>query len=170
MAIWTSIGKTRGLCGASLLLMLGISGYIGTRERALQAVSVPVSRVSYVVEENEEDSFERASEKLRAEREREVALLQKVVEDDDIDSETRRDASSQITVLAERMELEHRLEVCLEEMGFNQTACISSANGITVICPMDCIEGDHDRLRMIDAICGLTGHDAGDIKIILSKK
>ena len=86
MAIWTSIGKTRGLCGASLLLMLGISGYIGTRERALQAVSVPVSRVSYVVEENEEDSFERASEKLRAEREREVALLQKVVEDDDIDS------------------------------------------------------------------------------------
>lgn len=160
----------RAVCGVFLLTLLAICGYIGAGRESVQTVSVAVSRESYILEEMSADSLQAASQQLKLEREREIALLQQVVASEAADAKTKADALAQMTGIAQRMELEAQTEAVLEEMGMSGALAVCGAQMMTIITGYENIANDADKMRMLDAVCGMTGYAAGDIKIILTKK
>ena len=114
--------------------------------------------------------MESARVRLARERDKEIEMLRGVAESEASDDVLRRDALAQIAEVAGRMELETQVEACLAEMGYAQALPVCSAQGITIICPGGSVGKEEDRLHMIDAVCSVSGYEAGDIKIILAKK
>jgi len=168
MAISES-SRHRRVMGMFLLSLLAVCGYLGTMHDAVQTVSVPVSRIQYEGSTPVLNSVESASERLNHERVREMELLKRVADSEDSDAVLRQDALEQIAQVAERMEVEARVQACLTEMGIKRALPVSGAQGMTIICPEESIEGNADRLRIIDAVCSVSGYEARDIKIILTK-
>ena len=41
---------------------------------------------------------------------------------------------------------------------------------LTLLIPYDKIKEESDKTRILDAVCGISGLDAGSVKIILTKK
>ena len=72
--------------------------------------------------------------------------------------------------IAARMETEAQCEACLVQMGFSGASAVSGAQLLTLLVPYDEITGEADHNRILDAICGVSGLDAGSVKIILTKK
>ena len=162
--------KNRSILGIVLLSLLAICGVMGLGGEAVQTVGLPVSRTDYEMSALQTDSMESARVRLAREREREIEMLRGVAESEASDDVLRRDALAQIAEVAGRMELETQIEACLAEMGYALALPVCSAQGITIICPGGSVDREEDRLRMIDAVCSVSGYEAGDIKIILSKK
>lgn len=164
------IKKSRSMLGIALLSLLAICGVMGLRREAVQTVGLPVSRTDYEMSALQTDSMESARVRLARERDKEIEMLRGVAESEASDDVLRRDALAQIAEVAGRMELETQVEACLAEMGYAQALPVCSAQGITIICPGGSVGKEEDRLRMIDAVCSVSGYEAGDIKIILAKK
>ena len=162
--------KNRSILGIVLLSLLAICGVMGLGGEAVQTVGLPVSRTDYEMSALQTDSMESARVRLAREREREIEMLRGVAESEASDDVLRRDALAQIAEVAGRMELETQIEACLAEMGYALALPVCSAQGITIICPGGSVDREEDRLRMIDAVCSVSGYEAGDIKIILTKK
>jgi len=162
--------KKRGILGMVLLSLLAVCGYMGTQNEVTQTVSVSGSRARYETDMLEMESLESARKRLNRERETELEILQSVAESENSDDALRRNALEQLTVIAGRMELEGRLMACLEEMGYDQALPVLGAQGMTVICPSGSLNKEEERLRVINAVCGVSGYEARDIKIILTKK
>lgn len=170
MEMGTKIRKNRSILGIVLLSLLAICGVMGFRREAVQTVSLPVSRTGYELSALQTDSAQSARVRLAREREKEIEMLRCVAGNEASDDALRRDALAQIVEVSGRMELETQVEACLEEMGYAQALPVCSAQGITIICPGGSVGKEEDRLRVIDAVCSVSGYEAGDIKIILAKK
>ena len=76
----------------------------------------------------------------------------------------------QIAQLSSRMEIEAEVTACLNEMGFDPVLVVTGNQGMTLICPLETMQDETERVRMIDAVQSVSGYDAGAIKIILAKK
>ena len=157
--------NTRGVYGVVLLLLLAVCGYAGSNEPTSQAVSIPVIRTEYTMPIEKNDFI---TDTL-SEREQEVSLLQRVVDDEYADPETKKEALKQITENAQNAEIESDVTTLLEEIGYSQAACVNNAHGLTIIIKDEYIS-DQERLRIIDAVSSLAACSPGNIKIILTKK
>ena len=80
------------------------------------------------------------------------------------------DAMAQLAQLTVRMETEAQCEACLREMGYEGAYAVSGAQLLTLLIPYDKIKEESDKTRILDAVCGISGLDAGSVKIILTKK
>ena len=58
----------------------------------------------------------------------------------------------------------------LTKMGIVDPYPVISAQGMTLILPEGSVEKEEMQIRVLDAVSGLSGYDAADIKIILAKK
>jgi len=161
--------KHRSVLGMILLSLLAVCGYMGTAQEPVRAVSVSVSRTLYEMEELEADTLESARVRLNQERENELQLLKSVADNEGSDGVLRQEALDQIAQIAGRMEIEAQVQACLIEMGFEKALPVSGAQGMTVICSSGSMEEETDRLRIIDTVCSVSGYEARDIKIILTK-
>ena len=162
--------RLRGLGGLMLLALLAACGYMGSRQQETQTVSVAVTRQSYALESESADAAQDAAARLMAERNSELALLREVIASGETDGQTRKDALAQMNDIAARMEYEAQTVACLEQMGLEDVAAVCGAQMLTILAPYDHITTDAEKTRVIDAVCSLTGFEAGDIKIILTKK
>lgn len=160
----------RAICGALLLALLAACGFIGANQQPTKTVSVATTRTILTTEEIEASSVVDASAQLAADREREIALLDEVLANEQTDAATRENALSQKTQIAERMENEAQTLACLRYMGFEEVAVVCGAQMMTVIVPYESVVAETDRTRLIDAVCSQTGFAADSVKIILSKK
>ena len=93
-----------------------------------------------------------------------------MLEQPDAGSQTRDAAMAQLTQLAGHMETEAQCEACLREMGYEGAYAVSGAQLLTLFIPYDKIKEESDKTRILDAVCGISGLDAGSVKIILTKK
>lgn len=162
--------RLRIVGGAALLAILALCGYAGAKTQAPRTVSVAVTRQDYPMESWTEDSAMTARERLQREREEELAMLTGVEESEAADAQTKANALAQIAQIVQRMETEAQTEACLEEMGFKNCVVFSGAQTLHILTPYENIEAEAEKNRMLDAACSLTGYDAADIKIILTKK
>ena len=55
-------------------------------------------------------------------------------------------------------------------MGISGAKAVSGAQLLTLLIPYDGISDEADKTRILDAVCGISGLNAGSIKIILTKK
>lgn len=161
--------KYRSVLGMLLLSLLAVCGYMGSEKESVQTVSVSVSRTQYEMSELGEDTIESARDHLNQERENEMELLKSVADNEEADAEHRQDALEQIAQVAARMEIEAQVKACLMEMGIEKALPVLGAQGLTIFCTKDSLGEELDRLRIIDAVCGVSGYEARDIKIILTK-
>ena len=160
--------RMRGVACALLLALLAVCGYIGAGREQTQTVSAAVTRIT--LPEQTQDDAQDAAERLMAQREQEIALLRSVLEQPDAGSQTRDAAMAQLTQLTVRMETEAQCEACLREMGYEGAYAVSGAQLLTLLIPHDKRKEESDKTRILDAVCGISGLDAGSVKIILTKK
>ena len=160
--------RLRGVFCALLLALLAVCGYVGAGRTPDRTVSTAVTRVT--LPEPSADDAQDAALRLRSQRQEEIALLQSVLDSGGTDAGTRQSALSQLAQIAARMETEAQCEACLAQMGFSGASAVSGAQLLTLLVPYDEITGEEDHTRILDAICGVSGLDAGSVKIILTKK
>ena len=160
--------RLRGVFCALLLALLAVCGYVGAGRTPERTVSTAVTRVT--LPEPSADDAQDAALRLRSQRQEEIALLQSVLDSGDADAGMRQSALSQLAQIAARMETEAQCEACLAQMGFSGASAVSGAQLLTLLVPYDEITGEADHTRILDAICGVSGLDAGSVKIILTKK
>ena len=160
--------RLRGVFCALLLALLAVCGYVGAGRTPDRTVSTEVTRVT--LPEPSADDAQDAALRLRSQRQEEIALLQSVLDSGGTDAGTRQSALSQLAQIAARMETEAQCEACLVQMGFSGASAVSGAQLLTLLVPYDEITGEADHTRILDAICGVSGLDAGSVKIILTKK
>ena len=158
----------RGVLCALLLALLAVCGYVGAGREQTHTVSAAATRVA-LPEQTQDDALD-AAERYRAQRSEEIALLEGVLAREDVDAETRDNAAAQLAQIAGRMEIEAQSEACLDAMGVNGAQAVSGAQLLTLFIPYDEISEESDKTRILDAICGVSGLDAGSVKIILTKK
>lgn len=165
-------GQTRmhGYAGALLLSLLVMCAFIGMKQKAIQTVSVPVTRIAYDMEQLEIDSAENARIQLNRSREKELELLQNVMQSASTDEELKVNALSQMTQIAMRMETEAKVQASLKEIGAGGVFPVASAQGMTLIGSADIVADEEKRLQIINTVCNIGGYESGDIKIIIAKK
>ena len=93
-----------------------------------------------------------------------------MLERGDVDASTRANAMAQLAQIAARMETEAQSEACLGAMGISGSAAVSGAQLLTLFIPYGEISEESDKTRILDAVCGVSGIEAGSVKIILTKK
>lgn len=159
----------RTLGGMLLLSLMAVCAYAGTRQEPARVVNAEIKRS--VLESAAYPAAERqVKEKGPKQREEELALLEFVAQNEAADAKTRQDALKQMKEIADRMEIEAQMQACLESMGFADTQTICTGNVLTVIVNQTQMDAEHASTRILDAACGITGFEAGDIKIIIAKK
>lgn len=163
---WTR--RVRGISCVLLLALLAVCGYIGADTERTQTVSVSMTRET--MPPYTADSSQDAASRLKAQREEEIALLQGVIDDSRTEGATRQSALTQMTQIVSRMEMEAQSAACLARMGYEGASAVCGAELMTLLVPYDVISEESDKTRIIDAVCGVTGFDAGSVKIILTKK
>ena len=158
------------LCGAALLLMLFASAVYGGRELDRPQTAVSVISVQMDQQEYSGMSLEETREKLYAQREKELQMLEAVIENPDAGEQTRQDALSQKTDIVRRMEYETQASACFESMGMKECVALYGTQNMTVFAPFEYVSEERNRTMIIDALSSLTGLGAESIKIILAKK
>lgn len=164
--------QRKGTCvlGLMLLCFLVVCAYMGSSEVKVQTVSAAISRTKYDAVLANVNSVASAKGDLQKERENEIAMLYDVADRAGEDERLKKDALMQIAQLSARMEIEAEVTACLNEMGFDPVLVVTGNQGMTLICPLETMQDETERVRMIDAVQSVSGYDAGDIKIILAKK
>ena len=158
----------RGVFCALLLALLAVCGYVGAGREQTRTVSTAATRVA-LPEQTQDDALT-AAQRYRAQREEEIALLEDVLGRADADAGTRANATAQLAQIAARMETEAQSEACLGAMGISGSAAVSGAQLLTLFIPYGEISDESDKTRILDAVCGVSGLEAGSVKIILTKK
>lgn len=158
----------RSVWCALLLALLAVCGYVGAGREQTHTVSAAVTRVT-LPEQTQDDALD-AAERYRTQRTEEIALLEGVLAREDVDAGTRSSAMAQLAQIAARMETEAQCEACMAAMGMGQARAVSGAQLLTLFIPYDAISEESDKTRILDAVCGVSGLDAGSVKIILTKK
>lgn len=162
-----SVG-VRAVGSAVLLGMLAVCGYVGSRPSQVQAVSVPVVQAT-IHGERSGASMNEVKARLHGEREREIAMLEDVIEDTAASQGMRRSALEQKMRMVQCMDMEARTEASLAYMGFADSAVICAVETVTVFLPLSAACDEASRVQIIDAAATQTGAAAADIKIILAK-
>lgn len=158
------------ILSVALLSLLAVCGFSGAEKDSVQTVNVSVRRVPYVLEPADMHSMKSTVTRLDDEREREIELLKEIADNQNADDSVKKDAARQMSELVKRMETEAQIKVCLTKMGIVDPYPVISAQGMTLILPEGSMENEEMQIRVLDAVSGLSGYDAADIKIILAKK
>ena len=161
-------GRIRGAVCVLLLALLAVCGYAGSGGRETRMVSVDVTRQTLSVDT--QDSAQDAAARLAMQREEELSLLQGVIDSEDAGAQTREDARAQLMQLVRRMEIEAQSTACLAQMGYEDAAAMCGAQLLSLFIPYVNINGEEDTARIVDVVCGVSGFEPGDVKIILTKK
>lgn len=159
----------RSLLGMLLVALLAACAYAGAY-RNEEIIRVSAVRTTYVIPESEATSVQGALERSRREKEEQIALLQSVIRDAAADQETKADALRQISEMAERNERESEILECLKGFGIDEAAVICGAHMLTVIASQKDLADNEIRTRVFDAVSQMAGVEAGDVKIIITKK
>lgn len=158
-----------GSC-AGLLALLAVCGYMGASPQAVQTVAAPIAQRTVLEADVSTMTFEEAKAEYASQRERELALLDSVIDNSGASAENIQNALEQKTQIAQRMEQEAQIRAALTHMGYTETAAICGAQTVTLITPEKKAQSEADSARMIDAAASVSGISASDIKIILVKK
>ena len=162
--------RVRAAGCAVLVALLAASGYWGASRPLERTVSVPVSAAVLSEQALEAEPIRETQERLHAEREQALALLQGVLDDADAPEDARAKALEKKTAMAERMETEAALCALLAHMGFGETAAVLGENCVSVVVPWQAAENEQSRARIVDAAASQTGLAPACVKIILAKK
>lgn len=155
----------------ALLVLLGISGYVGSNnQKANPSPTVSVIRQTVVEDGVYGESADRLQEQYEEDRSREISMLDGVLSDPNIDMETKNRAQAQKVEVVRRMEEEAQVRVALKQMGFNDFSVICGAQMMTVILEQDAGLAQADAVRTIDAVCAVTGLQPQDVKVIFAEK
>ena len=152
---------------AALLALLAASSYAAVRPA--QVPSVPEMAMTMPGETIAGASMEETRQKLAAQRNQALALLQSVLDDPRAKEAQIGAALEQKTQIADFMEKEAAAGALLEQMGFGDAAVVMSEAGMSIIVPWQIAENEQNRIRMIDAAVSQSGISAQSVKIILAK-
>lgn len=158
-------------CGAcaALLLLLAVSGYTGANSPQTSMTASPVVTKT-VFPQAQEMTYEEIRAEHEQQRQREIELLDSVMDDLSADNGTKNHALEQKTQIAARMETEAQVRAALLHMGYTDAAAVCGAQQVTVILAQESIKTDEDSVRVIDAAAAVAGIDPQNIRIILAKK
>lgn len=157
----------RVMCCAALLLLLGVSGYLGASTgESVQTVSVPV--VYTPIEASYSVLDTRAQ--LEGKRNRALEMLESVLLNPQAKEEEISAALFQKTRIAAAMEREAQLEKALAEIGAQGASCVIGEETLSVFAPEEAALNERMRVQMLDLAASLTSIPAERIKIILVKK
>ena len=158
----------RAAACAALLVLLGVSGYVGSGEGNAQVTAAPVAKITTIEDDASMMTFEEIRLRHDEDRAREIELLDSVIDHPDTKEEQRNAALEQKVLLAGRMEEEAQIRAALAHMGLGEAAVLCGAKQVTVILPQ---QGEQTQtVRVIDAVTGIADVQAQDVKIILAKK
>ena len=172
MAYRHPVGVLRLFCGALLLALLGVCGYMGAarQENVQSVVSLPVTRVELEGEAVGGSSIAGVREKLEQSRREELALLDGVIADAGATSAAKEDALAQKTQRAARMEQEAQRTAILNGMGAEGALAVCGAQGVTLLIPQEFGLDETARNQLLNAVSGQSGTETAQLKIILIKK
>ncbi|MBR3795226.1 MAG: SpoIIIAH-like family protein [Clostridia bacterium] len=171
----TSFGKRRTYSciraaeSVLLLTMLAVCGYAGAQQEAVQSVSVPVVYEVLSAWEISEEAMEDVSVRLGREREREIAMLDSVIANQDASAELVAQALAQKMQLSERMEREARTKAALSYMGYPQVNVICGEDKMTIVAPWQYASDSSERVKLIAAAADEAQLPVECVKIILPK-
>ena len=154
---------------AALLMLLAASGYVGAEKREeTAAVSVPI-----VFETVEAGAFihagiEDETDRLEAERERALSLLEDVIRDPRASEQTAQNALKEKTRIAAAIEQEAKLETALEQIGLEDVKVVIGGQMLSVFAPESELD-DKKRVQIVDMACAVAGVSPECVKIILVK-
>ena len=152
-----------------LLVLLAVSGYAGTTQKSVCAVSVPVTYQTISAWEVSVETMQEVQERLRQERMQEMELLDSVIVQAGGSGETAEHALAQKAQLAGRMETESRVRAALAYMGYTQVNVVCGAGSLTLIAPWQYVSGEQERVKLIAAAADQAQIPAECVKIILPK-
>jgi len=161
--------KRWGMC-ALLIGVLAASGFAGAGTLdARQTAAAPVISRSGGKATGESLTYDEIRMEHEKQRERELAILNEVISDASADNETKEQANEQKTEIVKRLENEAAIQAALAHMGYGQAAVVCAQERVVLIMPSG-MDIKADTVRMIDAVCSVSGCEAKDVKIILAKK
>jgi len=156
----------QAFCCVALVLLLGVSGYAGARNRdALSMVSAPVVYTTLDVQEGAQQT----EKKLQSKREQALALLESVLENPAAEEESRQEALRQKTQMAQSMQREAQIEEALERMGVTQARAICTEQTVAVFVSPDDALDEKTRMQIADLACAFGECGMENVKIILTK-
>ena len=109
-------------------------------------------------------------ERLKAQRDEALALLQSVLDNPHAGEAQKKDALAKKTQIASHMEQEAAVEALLAHMGFGDTAVVAGEGTLHIIAPWQAAENEQNRVSMIDAAVSQCALSPEAVKIILAKK
>ena len=162
--------KRNLLCSAVLLTILFVSAVYGNRETEVPQTAVSVISTPWNQQEFAEANLEETREKLHTQREKELQLLEEVIQSTDASKQTKQDALLQKTDIVRRMEYETQAAACFENMGMGECVALYGTQNLTVFAPLEYVRDERNRTMMIDSLSSLTGLGPESIKIILGPR
>lgn len=159
----------RAAVSVLLLALLAVSGYVGTAQEPVRAVSVPATYQTISAWEVSSETMDEVRERLGQERMQEIELLDSVIAQAEGGGETAAYALAQKAQLAERMETESRVRAALAYMGYPQVNVVCGAGSLTLIAPWQYVSGEQERVKLIAAAADQAQIPAECVKIILPK-
>lgn len=154
--------------GFLMLALLGVSGYYGAKEDPVRMVSVPVTRL-VLQDDSGIESSRQVGVRLSEQRKLEMDILSKILDDDQAEEELKNNAREQLAGIAARIEVEVLAMDCLEKLGKAQASASCNGRMLTIFLPQ-LQSGDAEATALIDAVCGVTGYEPNQVKIILTRK
>ena len=153
---------------AALLALLVVSSSAGRETNSIPSVPVMVEIMPQ--QALAARTIGQTRERLKAQRDEALALLQSVLDDPHAGEAQKSQALAQKTQIASRMETEAAVEALLDEMGFGEMAVVAGEGALHIIAPWQTAENEQNRVRMIDAAVSQSGLSPEAVKIILAKK
>jgi len=160
----------RAAACAALLFAMAVSGVIAVGTPEKDNVFVPTVSINMSDQELSAMAIKSIRDRLQQQRERELLLLDEVIERSSPGEQSADEALAQKLDIIQRMEYEAQAQACLDNMGFERTAVLCGAQNVTVFAPFEYSGDEKSRISMIDALSSLTGVGVESVKIILAKK
>lgn len=164
----TMTAKALRFAGCAALLALLVVSSAGRGKNSMPSVPVMVEIMPQ--QALAARTIGQTRERLKAQRDEALALLQRVLDDPHAGDEQKSQALAQTVQIASRMEMEAAVEALLEQMGFGDMAVVAGEGALHIIAPWQAAENEQNRVRMIDAAVSQSGISPEAVKIILAKK
>ncbi len=113
---------------------------------------------------NEEDYFEEAKAAINMDRNRIISMLTEIIENRDVDSQSRNKATEQKLQIIEYMNQEKIVENLLKNKGFDQALILITDNSVNITVDKD-ILNKSDIAKILDIVVRETGRPFEQIVI-----
>ncbi len=153
-----------------LVLLLALAVYVNVRinkaaaEKPAPTMKVSIERENAQASINTEAYFETFRTDRTNHREKELMYIETIIQHNEVDSETLKDAQQQKLAIVENMEKEFTIENLLRAKGFEDAAVIFHPGSINVIIKAETLS-PQQVAQVLDIVCRETAEEAQNIKV-----